>query len=211
MSRRKLIVLASVLGLAGTGAAGYAWLAGGSAAEAAGRLFDALDLTPGAAVAEIGAGDGDFTFLAARRVGPGGRAYATEISAGKLKSLRERVERENAKNVTALEAGERETRLPEACCDAIFLRHVYHHFTSPEAIGASIAKSLKPGGRLAVVDFPPKLVLKPFKVKGAPANRGGHGVRPQQVAEELRAAGFEILRTEEKWDGSDFLVLARKP
>ena len=59
-----------------------------------------------------------------------------------------------------LEGAAAATNLPPACCDAIFMRDVYHHITEPEAFNKSLAASLKPGGRLAVIDFPPDARLE---------------------------------------------------
>jgi predicted methyltransferase len=58
-------------------------------------------------------------------------------------------------DVSVVEAREAETMLPPACCDSIVIRHVYHHFPQPAQENASLFASLKPGGLLAVVDFPP--------------------------------------------------------
>jgi SAM-dependent methyltransferase len=59
-------------------------------------------------------------------------------------------------NVVVLEGAESSTNLPSACCDAIFLRDAYHHLTRPQEFDASLLAALKPGGRLAIMDFPPE-------------------------------------------------------
>ena len=59
------------------------------------------------------------------------------------------------KNVTVVDGTAGRTNLPEQCCDAIFMRDVYHHFTDPAAMNASVLASLKPGGMLGVLDFGP--------------------------------------------------------
>lgn len=61
--------------------------------------------------------------------------------------------------MTVLEAGERATHLPPECCDAIFMRRVYHHLTAPSAILTSIHEALRPGGRLVIIDFRPDGLL----------------------------------------------------
>src|SRR5258707_1209569 len=138
----------------------------------------------------VGAGDGQYTFAAVERVGAAGKVYATEIDAKKLAELRDEVARRKLANVIVVESKEAETNLPAGCCDAIFLRHVYHHLTKPAEFDASLVRSLKSGGRLAIIDFPPRAGLDP--VEGVPSNRGGHGIPQKIVIEELSAAGVEM-------------------
>lgn len=88
------------------------------------------------------------------------------------------------------------------------MRRVYHHFTEPGRMDASLLASLRPGGRLAVIDFEPRGGGSP--PPGVPANRQGHGVPKSIVVEELTRAGFEHVRTEAWVDGM-FLALFRKP
>ena len=86
------------------------------------------------------------------------------------------------------------TNLPDGACDAIFMRNVYHHFAAPGPMSASLAAALKPGGRLAVVDFRPPGAEAP-----TPADRDEddmHGVTPESVRRELMDAGFQVERTE---------------
>ena len=64
----------------------------------------------------------------------------------------------NLTNVTVVEGAPAATKLPDECCDAIFVRYVYHHFGDPPAMNASILRSLKPGGRFAVMDAGPRTV-----------------------------------------------------
>jgi predicted methyltransferase len=91
------------------------------------------------------------------------------------------------------------------------MRNVYHHFSNPAAINASLFASLKPGGRLAVIDFPPGN----GREGATPADRardGTHGVTPDTTVKELQAAGFERISAEEPAGGQEgFLVVMRKP
>ncbi len=177
------------------------------------RLVELLELKPGMTVADIGAGFGAWTMRLSREVGPSGRLYATDVGAAQLAALRDTTSRERLTNVTVIEGAVDATNLPASCCDAILIRDAYHHFTQPEAMIKSLAASLKPGGRLAVVDFPPR--PKTEVPSGVPANRGGHGVPPEVVERELRAA-LTHVRTMSDWSPASqpeslFLVLFRKP
>jgi ubiquinone/menaquinone biosynthesis C-methylase UbiE len=169
------------------------------------RLAALMQWKLGSVVADIGAGDGSFSFAAARQVGNSGKVIATEIDAQKLEDLRIKVRRRNLHNVTIVESKEADTNLPSACCDAIFLRRVYHHLTRPAEFDANLVRSLKPGGRLAIIDFPPRLDLGP--VEGVPANRGGHGIAQKIMIEELTAAGLEVEKIVNDWPANSYCVL----
>lgn len=174
------------------------------------RLVEALDIRPGMAVGEIGAGGGELTVLMAGRVGADGRVFSTEIDEGRLDEIRRAVSRASLGNVTVIAAGAGTTNLPEGCCDAIFMRNVYHHFENPAAINRSLFASLKPGGRLAVIDFAPR----GGRDAATPAERdadSSHGVRAEIVASELEAAGFARVQVSPPDGGEGFLVVMRKP
>jgi predicted methyltransferase len=175
-------------------------------ATEADRLAAVLGVTTGATIAEIGAGAGEMTVEMAERVGDTGRVYSTELGDDKVESLREAVSHARPQ-VRVVAGAEDDTRLPAGCCDAIYMRRVYHHFTHPVPMDASLFDALRPGGRLAVIDFEHSEGTPP---PGVPANRKGHGVPPKVVVEELTRAGFEHVRTED-WTGGMFLALFRKP
>ncbi|HUX10124.1 MAG TPA: class I SAM-dependent methyltransferase [Terriglobia bacterium] len=171
------------------------------------RLAKLLDWHAGSVVAEIGAGAGQMTLDAAERVGPAGHVYSTEASASKLDHLKELAEKSH--NITVIEGSQSGTHLPPACCDSIYMRRVYHHFTEPEKMDASLFQSLKPGGLLAVIDFPPRMWLPP--VEGVPANRGGHGIPKKILIQELTHAGFQVVSEPAGWPNNNFCVVFRKP
>ena len=102
-------------------------LAGAQTAEEAARLFDALELEPGMTVGEVGAGRGEMTIEMANRLGGEGHVYTNELDPARLEDIRNAVRREQIENVTVIESGANSTNLPERCCDAIFMRDVYHH------------------------------------------------------------------------------------
>jgi ubiquinone/menaquinone biosynthesis C-methylase UbiE len=165
----------------------------------ANRLAALLKWHTGDAVAEIGASDGKLALAAAQRVGPSGKVYSTEIDAKALAFLEELAVKQ--RNITAIKAAESDTNLPPSCCDSIFMRLVYHHLTRPAEIDASLFRSLKPGGRLAVIDE------DPYKgtsiLEGVPKNRVGHGVPQKILIGELIAAGFEVEAVYNDWPSRD--------
>lgn len=176
------------------------------------KLSAVLELEPGMTVADVGAGFGAMTVVLAKR-DPKGRVIATDVVERQLAVIRDYVKREALDNVTVLEGGAASTNLPDACCDAIFLRNVYHHISQVEAFNRSLFAALKPGGRLAIIDAAPG--SGSATPKGVPANREGHGIRAALVRDELAAAGFVVDRTIDTWPPDDktpaYLVLCRKP
>ena len=175
------------------------------------RLATTLELRPGMTVADVGAGFGAMSVVLARWLGPAGRVIATDIGADQLAEVRDYAQRESLSNITVLEGAIASSNLPTACCDAVFMRDVYHHLTAPDSFNKSLLSAIKPGGRLAVIDFVPRAGSKVFA--GVNPNRGGHGIRAPLVVDEVTAAGFKHVRTLDPWpnaDGGFFLVLFQK-
>jgi ubiquinone/menaquinone biosynthesis C-methylase UbiE len=178
--------------------------------EDARRLTEVLSLASGSVVADIGAGEGALTRRVAAAVGSSGKVYSTDVSRSALDTLRDTVGREGLSQVEVIEGASHETNLPERCCDAIFMRHVYHHFADTAAMNRSVLASLRPGARLAVVDFAPR-----SGGGAASGSRDGsssrHGVLATTVVNELRQAGF-IDVEELPWSSKGyFLVVGRRP
>ena len=173
------------------------------------RLVPAIQLHEGQTVADIGAGGGQLAVELAREVGPSGRVYATELEEDRRRDISKAAKSAGLKNVEVLEARATSTNLPERCCDALVMRRVYHHIGNPSLMNASMLASLKPGGFLAIIDFPPD------SAESADPNGRDegeqHGVTSATVARELGEAGFEVV-TVEKGEGSDrYMVVARRP
>jgi ubiquinone/menaquinone biosynthesis C-methylase UbiE len=203
ISREKWILLA--LSCAATAILGFALRTRASASDEIPKLAALMEWKPGTVVADIGAGDGSYAFAAVERLGATGKVFATEIDAEKLKALRSEVKRRNLQNVTVVESGEAETNLPASCCDAIFLRRVYHHLTKPVEFDASLIRSLKPGGKLAIIDFPPHPEYG--KVKGVPKDREDHGIQQKILIDELTKSGFQVEKIVDDWPTMDYCVL----
>jgi SAM-dependent methyltransferase len=207
MAARKALVAAGVLMLASASAGTQQK----DLAPEASRLITILELRPGDSVADIGAGSGEMTVEVARQLGGASRVFSTDINAERLREIRDAAAAAQLSNIVVLEGHSDRTNLEDGCCDAIFVRHVYHHFGDPPAMNASIRRSLEPGGRFAVMDFRPK---KPITGTVPPKMRSSgdtHGVTPETVMRELEAAGFEDLQLVRDWPGGLFLVLARNP
>jgi ubiquinone/menaquinone biosynthesis C-methylase UbiE len=176
------------------------------------RLEKVMNWTAGQVIADVGAGEGEIGFAAASAVGESGKVYLTELDEQKIAALQADASRRKLKNVVILAAAEKETKLPDNCCDAIILRRVYHHLTAPTKMDASLLRSLRPGGLLAVIEFAPRKSLTASDpVKGVPSNRGGHGIPKKILVEELMAAGFKLDKSFDDWPDEGYCVLFRKP
>lgn len=208
-TRRHALLLAAALaaGLAGL-FTGRCVFGAGLDAEAD-RLADLLALRPGMTVAEIGAGDGDLAVLLAPRLLPGGALYATELSGRQRDAISRNFARAGLANVTVIEAADTRTNLPAECCDVIVMRMVYHHFSDPDAMRRSLLASLKPGGRLAAIEFPPRSWRG--LLPGGRGAAGGHGITSDRLVREFESAGFSVETVIPDWPSGDYCVIARKP
>ena len=168
------------------------------ASSEADRLAKLLGIRAGSRVGEIGAGDGEMALEIAGRVGSG-RVFATELEAEQRGEIAATARAAGAENVEVVAAQLAATGLPERCCDAVFLRNVWHHIADPAAIAADIRRALVPGGTLVVIDFPPTWFLAPWSPEGVGEERSGHGITTRAALRELTDAGFVHVETIERW------------
>jgi predicted methyltransferase len=173
------------------------------------RTIELLGLKAGEAVAEIGAGDGQFSLRFAEVVGPNGRVYANELDADDVARIRRSAERADLDNLVAVRGAVDDTKLPDGCCDAMMMRRVYHMMTNPVPMSESFFRALKPGGRLAILEGDPEPGRR--NADGVPSNRSGMGIDPQIVIDELADVGFVFDRHVEDWSGADYALLFHKP
>jgi ubiquinone/menaquinone biosynthesis C-methylase UbiE len=213
--RRVLLTIGLVLLLAVPGVSQQTGLTEGQIKTAeleVPELVKLLELKPGMTVADVGAGFGAWTVRFSTVVGPSGRVFSTDVGAAQLAALRAAAKRDGLGNVVVVEGAVNSTNLPALCCDAILIRDAYHHLTQPDAIVKSLAAALKPGGRLAVIDFPPRPNSE--VPAGVPSDRLGHGVPPTVVEREVGAV-LTHVRTISSWNADSqpaalYLVLFRK-
>lgn len=117
------------------------------------EIVGALGLEPGMRIADVGAGTGLFVEPFAKAVGREGRVYAVDIAPRFVEHIRDRARRSGLTHVEAVLSTEESVALPEASVDVVFLCDTYHHFEDPQIMLRSIHRSLRSGGRLAVIDF----------------------------------------------------------
>lgn len=145
------------------------------------RVIQALGLAPGQSVADIGAGTGYFSVrLAASAAEP--RVFAVDIEPAMVEYVRERSEKEGLRNVVAVLAGADRSNLPEPV-DVVLIADTYHHIPDRVAYFTALRASLKPGGRLAIVDF------RKDAPEGPPVE---FRFTPEEIGAELASAGFVL-------------------
>jgi len=177
------------------------------------RLAQLLELKPGSTVADVGAGSGNLSIALAQRVAPDGIVYSTEIDQKLIDQIRIAAKHAGAPNVIAIVAKQHDTGLPSNRCNAIVLREVYHHLTDPTAIDRSLYRAMRPGGRLAIIDFEP--IAGEPAAPGVPASHGkNHGVTKKIVEQEVGQSGFRLVSIED-WPSKGpeklYCLLFRKP
>lgn len=151
------------------------------------ELIDAMNLSAGDLVADIGCGTGYFTRRVAREVGPAGKVYAVDIQSEMLDIMDERLRKERLDNVVSILGDESDPRLPDGIFDWVLLVDVYHEFQQPEQMLARIRDSLAPGGRVALVEY---------RLEGSSADhiRFDHRMSEDQIMVEWIPAGFELVQ-----------------
>ena len=192
-------IFAPVMGVGGAG-----WLERSEREdeEAPSKAIDALELKPGMVVADIGAGSGYYASRIARRVGPSGRVYATDIQPGMIDLLNRRVQSEGLANVTTVLGGVDDPKLPANAIDLAIMVDVYHELQQPQLFLQRLKPAFKPGGRLVLLEFrkedPTVPILEVHKMSVA------------EVKQELEAEGFVLDRVIDVLPWQHIIVLRIK-
>jgi FkbM family methyltransferase len=163
-------------------------------------VLDALDIPEGAVAADVGAGSGYFAERLADRVGPAGLVYATDVQDEMIEALERRVAERGLDNVRVVHAAFGDPTLPEGCCDLVFFSSVYKEIDDRVAYMKKVARVLRPGARVAIIEFRPGA----RGVGTPPADR----LAPEEVTQELAAAGFALLATHDFLPREYMLVFA---
>lgn len=136
-------------------------------------------IKPGMAVADIGTGGGYYVLRVAPVVGPQGRVFAQDISATALERLRQRTMAAKLTNVRFVQGSQANARLPDSAVDVALMIHMYHEIEQPYLLLDRLRRSLKPGGRVVVVDLD-----RPSQ---------DHGMPKALLACEVKAVGYELV------------------
>jgi ubiquinone/menaquinone biosynthesis C-methylase UbiE len=161
------------------------------------EVIQALAPKPDAVIADIGAGTGYFAMRFAHMV-PRGRVYAVDIEAAMVKHLAERAQRAGLKNVVARQASPESPNLPEKA-DLVVFVDVYHHVAHRSRYLRSLREALKPGGRVAIIDF------RLDSPVGPPRSAR---IAPDEVRSELQRAGYALVQEHDFLPHQYFLVFS---
>jgi len=159
------------------------------------EVIQALALKPDAVIADIGSGTGYFAARFAHMV-PQGRVYGVDTEPNMVKYLSERAKREGLKNVIAVQAKPGDPRLPEKA-DVVILVDVYHHVENREQYFRRLQNSLKPGGRLAIIDF---------RIDSRAGQPPSARSAPDRVKAEMKRAGYALAQEHAFLPNQYFLV-----
>jgi predicted methyltransferase len=165
------------------------------------QIMDALGVADGSVVADIGAGSGWFTIRLARRVGPQGLVYAEDVQTEMINAISRRVSREGLNNVKPVLGLKNDPRLPAQSLDAALMVDAYHEIENRVAVLSSLARALKPQGRIGVVDF---------RLDGTgPGPSIEERVSPDVVIKDATQAGLRLIRQEPFLPFQYFLIFSK--
>jgi len=163
--------------------------------------LDALNLKAGMTVADVGAGTGYMSLKLAKRVGPGGKVYAEDVQPEMLQRVRANAAKAKASNVVAVQGSYTDPMLPKGQMDLVLLADVYHEFSEPQKMLRGIRESLKPDGRLVLLEYrkeDPKIPI-----------REEHKMTVAEVKTELEAEGFHLAQVIETLPRQHILILTK--
>jgi len=171
------------------GPGGIPWLerAERETEEQPARTIAALEIQPGSTVADLGAGSGYYSFRIAPLVGPTGKVLAVDIEPSMLEVIDARARREGIGNVQTVRSSAQDPHLPPASVDLVFMVDVYHELEYPYEIMQKVREALKPGGRVALVEYraeDPAVMIKAV-----------HKMSQPQILREMDAAGLRPVKT----------------
>ena len=148
------------------------------------KLLNSLKIQPGQSICDFGCGNGFHSLQLAKRVGAKGAVHAVDIQPEMLEMLRERAGPRGLENITPILATEDESGLAPGAFDMVLMVDVYHELANPAEILAAVHKSLKPDGRLVLVEFREEDENVPILPL--------HKMSQPQVVKELEANGFKL-------------------
>ena len=162
--------------------------------------LDAIGIKAGMTVADVGAGVGYFTLRLARRVGPRGVVYANDVQPDMLSMLRERAAAAKLTNIKPILGSEADPKLPKNTMDLVLMVDVYHELSQPQRMLQRIRESLKPDGRLVLLEYrkeDPHIPIRPehkMSVAEAKAEVEAEGYRFEKVLKDLPRQHILIFR-----------------
>jgi arsenite methyltransferase len=161
------------------------------------KVIAALKLQPGAVVSDLGAGGGYFTFRLADAVGPGGKVYAVDVDPDMVELVAKVAKDKGQSNIETILAKPENPLLPEAGVDLIFTSNTYHHIGDRVAYFSNLRRFLRPGGRVAIVEFDRRGWLEGLLRHYTPS---------EFIQREMDQAGYRLQENLDFLDRQSFLI-----
>lgn len=159
-----------------------------------GKIMDIIGIEEKMIVGEVGAGGGRVAVRVAKRVGPSGKVYANDITASALQYMRDRIKRENIKNMDVIEGTLTDPRFPKEELDIVYLTNTYRHLDKPAEVLKNIKPSLKAGGRLAIIE------LKRYaRIEGS-----------NEIIQNAELAGYRLIKVDNSLPQDDIYLFEIK-
>jgi ubiquinone/menaquinone biosynthesis C-methylase UbiE len=165
------------------------------------RAIDVLKLEKGSTVADVGAGSGYMTVKLAKKVGPQGKVYANDIQQGMLDLLSKRVTKSKLTNVSTVLGTQDDPKLPADTLDLVIMVDVYHELSQPQVMLRHIRDSLKPGGRLVLLEYRKEDPTIPIRPE--------HKMSVADAKLEVEAEGFKLTKTNEDLPRQHILIFTK--
>ena len=163
--------------------------------------LDALKIRPGMVVADVGAGTGYMSVRLAKRVGPTGKVYANDLQPEMLQRLRANAEKAGLTNIETVQGEESDPKLPPGRMDLVLLVDVYHEFSKPREMIDKIRESLKPDGRLVLLEYRKEDPNVPIREE--------HKMTVAEVKAELEPQGLVLSKVIETLPRQHILILTK--
>lgn len=165
------------------------------------QVIDLLGIKPGMTVADLGAGNGYFSFEFAQAVGSQGKVYAVEIDPERAAALRVEIARRKISNIIVVDGTASDPLLPDAAIDLAFLCNAYHHFENRTTYFRDLGQNLRSDARVAILDTKDTGFARLVVPKG-------HWLQPQQITQEMHAAGYRRVSSFDTLPYNSFDVYA---
>ncbi len=166
------------------------------------HAIDVLKIAKGSTVADIGAGSGYMTIKLSRKVGAEGKVFANDIQQGMIDLLNRRLAKSKITNVSTILGTQDDPRLPVEAVDLVLMVDVYHELSQPQLMLRHIKASLKPGGRLVLLEYrkeDPNVPIRPE-----------HKMSVAEAKLEVEAEGFKLTKTNEDLPRQHILIFTKQ-
>jgi arsenite methyltransferase len=163
------------------------------------QVIGALKIRPGAVIADLGSGSGYFTFRLAQAVGTGGKVYAVDIDPDMIRLVTKTAKEKSISNIEPILAKPDNPRLPKAALDLIFTSNTYHHIDDRIRYFSNLRQFLRPGGRIAIIEFDRRGWLQGLLRHYTPS---------EFIEREMDQAGYTVQQNFDFLDRQSFLIFA---